>query len=616
MEFEGIEPGASYPHVTPPTLRWKALPEYAAITNLTVYFHHGIFLQTNRLAPIQFPILHPTEHTLTATASASDGKNYALRPLTFRITHPNSTFADRLPLTGDDTIFEADFRGTPSAVWWSWTAPRSGVLAFDDLDQTYLKFSLFSGTNESDLTLHPTHAVQAGQTYSIAAGFSDGISRSVFGRYRLVLIPTPPPNDNFADAQLISSNHFVTWVCESCATVEPAEPPTYELGAKTLWFKFIAPASGLADFSGFGWWLSVFSGEQLHSLQHVTNSSSMTQRYFAAGQTYYIRLESGTEFPRPAKFIFQFREQPANDTFATAAILQGDHVQFFADTTAATSELGEPDDFRRPRSLWWKFTPATTGYAALRIPVRPELPDNFFPNHPRLPIRSIFTGDSLTNLSAAPTNSLLDDVTLFPVEAGQSYFICISEFGHAFLTDPFHIFIDVAQLAITSPAHHSVFSLPDFPEFRFAGPLLTNPTTRIEIIEQISYTISPIGYLWNTRSHGIADSPNFTLPGSNIPPSTHRVFAKAISADGHIAYSPPIDFQVIYTATAPRLIISQNPNNITIESWQRDDQTVILESTTDLTNWNQQATFFSNSFTRSTLLNKSTPLFLRTRVAQ
>jgi hypothetical protein len=54
---------------------------------------------------------------------------------------------------------------------------------------------------------------------------------------------------------------------------------------------------------------------------------------------------------------------PANDNFTNAILLSGYQVTFSGTLTNSTAEAGEPaieyNFYSSPRSVWWKWAPAT-----------------------------------------------------------------------------------------------------------------------------------------------------------------------------------------------------------------------------------------------------------------
>src|SRR6185295_18338288 len=88
------------------------------------------------------------------------------------------------------------------------------------------------------------HAV-AGTTYRIAVdGHNSGIAASV-GSISLhyYFASTPPANDNFANAMLLSGAKGQVMASNLAATKEPGEPlHVTSAGGRSVWFDWTAPA--------------------------------------------------------------------------------------------------------------------------------------------------------------------------------------------------------------------------------------------------------------------------------------------------------------------------------------------------------------------------------------
>ncbi len=115
--------------------------------------------------------------------------------------------------------------------------------------------------------------------------------------------------------------------------------------------------------------------------------------------------------------------RPVNDTFAAAAKLYGQPLHVRAALTGATRETGEPlhaDAANPGPSVWWVWTPATSG------PVTLNTFGSTFDT--RL---AIYTGSSLNALTAVASNDnesaeILTSKLTFTATAGTPYLIAIS----------------------------------------------------------------------------------------------------------------------------------------------------------------------------------------------
>lgn len=184
---------------------------------------------------------------------------------------------------------------------------------------------------------------------------------------------TPPSNDDFANATVITALPFTDTGSTEFATTEPDEAQSRCLGthaAATVWYSivpsedmFIVADTNGSDFTTF----LVAWTEGSSGLTEVTCTSqlSLRQSRFAiqavAGQTYYFQV-GGFSFRQQAgtlAFNLQVGAPPANDDFADATVITTLPFSGSVDTVTATSEQDEPDCGRGgiAASAWYRYTP-------------------------------------------------------------------------------------------------------------------------------------------------------------------------------------------------------------------------------------------------------------------
>jgi hypothetical protein len=601
-----MQPGGVYPHFPPPTIDFQDFAESGSITNFTASVDGITLVQTNRLVrDVTLPILAEGIHSIAATAQSSLGFNYVLKSFDFNITHPNSSFTNRIALDGDVVTFEADFRGVTGSLWWSWTAPFSGQVTFEDLDQIGIRLDLFSGSSQDQLSWIETQRVQQGVTYVIRGSglpASSAAQSRADGSARLRLFPVPPLNDNFSNASAISGNQFSVWICVSSATTEPGEPVSIRGSyTKTLWYSFVPPTNGLftviAGAGTWNWDVTIFTGASLGSLHEIKRANSTVSQYpVQSGELYYIRIQSTIDSPEASEVSFQFNSPPVNDNFLAATALSGDQTHFTAEMNAATAELGEPGYSTNLQSVWWLWTPKSSGFASLSIPsVRTN--NISYPTDGFIPTREVFRGDTLARLVPVACFPLHEEVIGFSVEAGASYSIRLS-YSSLFpvsVVAPFEVNLSVGQIEFISPTPNSVFVLPAAPQFQFVGPTLTNSTTEVELVEQTGFYMPASGVWEITENRGTAVWPDFTLAPTNFPLGRNRVFARAQTPDGTTIYSPPLDFFVLKTVPL-RVELSRTLNQPQYLSLRElSNQPVIVESSSDLKTWVPETVIYQDS---------------------
>jgi Ca2+-binding RTX toxin-like protein len=208
---------------------------------------------------------------------------------------------------------EPNHAGDPGghSVWFRWTAQVTGnesfTTEFSDFDSVIAVYTgsavnaLTAVASDDDLGSEPhgvvSFRVSAGVTYSIAVDGFQGKS----GLVALSWQPSPP-NDNFADAQVLTSaTAGATTGSTRGATREPGEPES-EVPIGRVWYSWTAPAAGTYKFDTVGSLVDtvvgIYRGSTLDNLTLVTIndddpdrgccSSWVPIRDVTAGTTYSI----------------------------------------------------------------------------------------------------------------------------------------------------------------------------------------------------------------------------------------------------------------------------------------------------------------------------------------
>ena len=337
------------------------------------------------------------------------------------------------------TLDEGDSNFGPS-VWYSWIAPTSGLyLASTDNGLGFVQ--VLTGTTVSNLVPRGQYiyGLITGSAFYAEAGETYYLSVSPWntsGAFTLTVAPhEAPPNDNFAQRILIPAGTLsVTGSCIG-ATSEPGESAFVSPEANTVWWKWIAPASGVyradvfvpyprptisADGTpafgrpGRGEMVSVYSGGALGALTQendLYSYSSATWRA-EAGTEYQIKIDSGA-----ALLTLEITPvtPPPNDNFAEATLIDGTSA-IRGTTEGAGLEAGEPMHGgifvpNPPRaSVWYRWVAPSDDVFVLDTQAGVE----------------VFTGETLTDLVRV-TNSTGH---LFRGAAGTVYSIAI--FDHAY----------------------------------------------------------------------------------------------------------------------------------------------------------------------------------------
>jgi len=325
------------------------------------------------------------------------------------------------------------------SVWWEWVAPRSGAFKFriPDVGGGY-QFQAFTGSQPADLQpvgygygTEMVLRVERGVTYQISVITYPSDSLPDF---RLLISPVQaPPNDNFAQAQVITgADVFMK------GTLRNASPELAQGGfGSDVWYSWTAPTSG----PFFAWAESETQSLKVQVLtfnplgyfeatgQSVYSSTNGQTFETQAGQTHHIRIS--THEPG-SKFTLHLRPQPAppNDEFVNATeVFTSQPIK--AGTVGATWNVGETTSGFSPAIAWWKWTAPSSGVYRIEAPLTPlvlrrTLPSGIggSPISPSSRVQ-VFTGNSLPGLTSILSTDNYQ-AGKFRALAGETYSIAIN----------------------------------------------------------------------------------------------------------------------------------------------------------------------------------------------
>lgn len=238
----------------------------------------------------------------------------------------NDNFADAAPIGGTSgtatghgvfaTVEDGEPVTTTRSLWWRWTAPANGLVIFDTCDSNFdTRLNVFTGTEL--LTLTPvvddddgcfyesmvSFDATAGTAYSILVW---GTSSGVFDVVLDWQMGTPPDNDDFADAAVLSGPGGTLQMSTLFSTMEAGETSA-GYRPHTVWWTWLAPADGPATFDTCGSHLSdyilgAYTGDAVNALAEVAVTSGMSgtcgytgtilEFWAEAGVTYHIAFGS------------------------------------------------------------------------------------------------------------------------------------------------------------------------------------------------------------------------------------------------------------------------------------------------------------------------------------
>jgi hypothetical protein len=217
---------------------------------------------------------------------------------------------------------EPDHAGTQggASVWYRWSAPVSGVYTWDTCTSSFdTVLAIYTGSAVGALTevasnddgcgafggSKVTFSATGGTLYQIAVDGYDTASTSR-GTFTLVWTHlTPPPNDNFAQAQVLTGPSGRVSGTDVGASKEPGEPDhAGQPGGASVWYSWTAPYDGKATFntcaSSFDTVLAAYTGDApLDTLTEVasdddscgSNGGSRIVFDATAATTYHIAVD-------------------------------------------------------------------------------------------------------------------------------------------------------------------------------------------------------------------------------------------------------------------------------------------------------------------------------------
>jgi len=179
--------------------------------------------------------------------------------------------------------------GKGHTVWFRWTAPADGPVAFDTI-RGYFPIIIkgYAGTTLANITPvqplpDPSPAgprpnrirfqAQAGQSYSVQVD----ASTEQLGRFVLKWWQGAPANDDFANASWVDSGVYFFPLSSVNATKEPGElHHAGNAGGRSVWIPYTAEMSRtlnlFTEASEFDTLLAVYTGDSLASLTEVASN--------------------------------------------------------------------------------------------------------------------------------------------------------------------------------------------------------------------------------------------------------------------------------------------------------------------------------------------------------
>lgn len=489
-----------------------------------------------------------------AVSADQPNPDNAPRILTFQLLpeSPNDRFADATPLAGNPITVSAFAGGASSepgewvippwqdqSLWWSWTAPSGGFLT---VTQPLGTLDIYSGDRLPSLQpLATTDCCE--KTLDVPAGAHwyirgrPGFSQSMVG-FQLSFTPLPS-NDAFTNASPLGLLPARMQGELQYASAEPGEPnPTDSDFPQSVWYRWTADTSGpvfLAneDAPEEGPWFgsttstaSVFVGDSVNQLQRVDSGSQSFEA--VRGSTYWIGLFATRGSYRPGAYSWVLLPRPSNDpvTQATLIASTGGRVSGY---TALSTRQNDPGDAEVPDggSVWYQWTPETTGFATLTFRGNPRARCTVFSSSEP----TIATAVSVTETPADDGVRFLQ----FPTTAGVPLWIAIQ--------------VDRSGLELGNGGPFELTVAPTDLELESNTSLLTEGT------DLILEARSLLGPTLTLRLAGGTDGPltavltnaPFRHTFSNLPPGRYSAIAMGTQSGGLPIASPPLSVRVAPT---------------------------------------------------------------------
>lgn len=351
---------------------------------------------------------------------------------------------------------------TDNSVWYHWTPAASGVAGFQ-VTSTELRnlIAVYTGNTLTALSrvvqdngsASPTASrvsfkAQAGTVYRIAiSGRATDGHQWIEDEFTLAWSQvTAPPNDDFANAQLIQGTSGNVTGSNVNATWQAGEPVAQQggvRGGKTIWYKWVAPGTSDSTRNGKATFraqfvsgqmigspvVGVFQGSSLAALQRVPLYGGETFTC-VGGTTYYICVDGYYGADGGIELTWSTEPPPSNDNFNKRQALTDENAVILEDGTrqvtgtnwGAAKEAGEPNHGGDTggASVWFSYT----------VPLNETAPSVSFRLTAYYSYLAVYTCPS-SNVSLAnlvPLTYTYSNSTgrlAFNVTPGQTYYIAV-----------------------------------------------------------------------------------------------------------------------------------------------------------------------------------------------
>lgn len=248
----------------------------------------------------------------------------------------------------------------------------------------------------------------------------------------------PPPNDMFANAEVITSLPALRTGSNLDSTPESGEPNVENIGGgSTVWYAWTAGQSGVVtastDGSNFDTLLGVYTGTAVTALSLVGSNDDVNGSTFTsavvfqavAGQTYHFLIDGYFGDQGDVQFNLDADPPLTNDNFNSRTAISGINKTFTGYNLGATSEANEPanNGLAADRSVWWEWDSGTISGTVYLSTVGSTFDTRV----------AVYTGSAFGSLTLVAQNNdvdfndyLLQSEVSFAVAAGQKYQIAVN----------------------------------------------------------------------------------------------------------------------------------------------------------------------------------------------
>lgn len=339
--------------------------------------------------------------TLTTSGVAQAPANDAFSARTALTGAAINVNGSNVAATSED--FEPAHAGNPGgrSVWWSWTAPLSGIVTIHtDPSSFNTLLAIYTGSAINALTQvaadddggegdrsRVVFPIVSGVVYQIAVDGFNGAQGSI-GLNILATVPPPPPQNDFFNQRVVLTGTEATGLGDTrTATREAGEPDhAGNSGGGSVWWSWTAPRAGRLNLStagsSFDTLLGVYTGTSVASLSPIASndddpnggSTSRVSFDVVAGVTYLFAVDgrnTGLSWDTGNVVLNlslgAVSTGPGNDSFANATLIPGGSASLAGNNVGASAEPGEPNHVGAygGRSVWWTWTAPVNGITTL-----------------------------------------------------------------------------------------------------------------------------------------------------------------------------------------------------------------------------------------------------------